>query len=167
VTTHPAALPPADLLAQCDETRSRGSGPGGQHRNKVETRVVLVHRPTGIRGEAGERRAQGQNRSMALFRLRLNLATQVRLPPAPDGPSPLWRGRVRAGRVPCNPHHEDFPSLLAEALDQLARDGWRPPEAAGRLGCSGTQLVRFVAQHPAAFALLNRARAEAGLRPLR
>jgi peptide chain release factor 1 len=44
---------------------TRGSGKGGQHRNKVETVVVLKHLPTGliVRCEAG--RSQYQNRMLA------------------------------------------------------------------------------------------------------
>lgn len=49
---HPAALDPADLLTQVTEMRTRRIGPGGQHRNKAETAVVLVHRRTGISAEA-------------------------------------------------------------------------------------------------------------------
>src|SRR5262249_15351793 len=68
---HPAALPVEELLADCDVRRTRRSGPGGQRRNKVETAVTIVHRPTTISAEASERRSQAENCTLALFRLRL------------------------------------------------------------------------------------------------
>ena len=34
---HPAELPIPELLRQCEVVHTRRSGPGGQHRNKVET----------------------------------------------------------------------------------------------------------------------------------
>ena len=40
---HPCDLQLEDLLARCQVTRTRGSGPGGQHRNKVETAIVIKH----------------------------------------------------------------------------------------------------------------------------
>ena len=52
---HPAALDPERLLAECDVRFTRRSGPGGQNRNKVETAVILTHRPTGITAEASDR----------------------------------------------------------------------------------------------------------------
>ncbi len=54
---HPASIDPEKLLEQCDVTRGRASGPGGQHRNKVETAVTLIHRPTQVVGYAAERRS--------------------------------------------------------------------------------------------------------------
>ena len=69
---HPAAISPEVLLRQCVESRTRRSGPGGQHRNKVETAVVLRHEPTGVTAEASERRSQAENRIVALARLRLS-----------------------------------------------------------------------------------------------
>ena len=54
---HPARLPIDELLADCEERRLRRGGPGGQHRNKVETAVELTHRPTSVAAEANERRS--------------------------------------------------------------------------------------------------------------
>ena len=47
----------------------RASGPGGQHRNKVETGVRLVHLPSGTTVSATERRSRLQNQKVALERL--------------------------------------------------------------------------------------------------
>ena len=52
---HPSALESEILLRGCTERRVRRSGPGGQHRNKVETGVVLRHESTGVEAEASER----------------------------------------------------------------------------------------------------------------
>ena len=46
-TIHPAALDPDVLAGECEFRATRRSGPGGQNRNKVETAVILTHRPTG------------------------------------------------------------------------------------------------------------------------
>jgi len=163
---HPAALPTPALLRDCDETRTRRGGPGGQHRNKVETAVVLLHRPTGIGAEASERRSQAENRRVALGRLRLALALGRRLPPDPAGPSPLWRARTVAGRIVVAVDHDDYPVLVAEALDQLAAHRWHLPPAAAALGVSPSQLVRLCRRMPAVWTALGRHRAAAGLPPL-
>ena len=165
---HPSRLAEKDLLARCDERRTKGSGPGGQHRNKVETKIVLVHRESGIVGQAGERRSQPENRHVAIRRLRLALAVEVRSPAdAAAAPSALWRSRCRGGRVSCNPAHEDFPALLAEALDVLASCGWDTAKAGAILACAPTQIVRLLGDHPPALVAMNAARTAIGLRALR
>ena len=50
-------------------TYFRGSGAGGQHRNKTSSAVRVVHPPSGARGECQEERSQLQNRRRALQRL--------------------------------------------------------------------------------------------------
>ena len=80
---HPAALDEQALLADCEITAGRASGPGGQNRNKVETAIRIRHRPTGITASATERLHKQQNRDQALFRLRVKLAVEVREPIMP------------------------------------------------------------------------------------
>ncbi|MFI4877026.1 MAG: peptide chain release factor family protein [Blastopirellula sp. JB062] len=164
---HPAEWSEDRLIRECQLRRERRSGPGGQHRNKVETAVVIVHSSSGISAEANERRSQGENRQMALFRLRLRLAVELRCETALDAPpSSLWKSRVRKGKIAVNQAHADFPSLLAEGLDYLAAADWDAKLAAESLSCSTTQLVRFLKDEPAAFQRLNQRRSERGLRPL-
>jgi hypothetical protein len=179
---HPAALPVEALLAQCDQSARRRSGPGGQHRNKVETGVVIVHRPTGISAQASERRSRPQNAAAALQRLRVQLALDVRTPPASGPaagasavpaeaaavapPSALWRARCRGGRITVSADHEDFPALLADVLDAMHAADHALPAAAAALGASATQLVRLLAQEPRALVAVNAARAERGMHPL-
>lgn len=165
---HPAAQDGAELLKHCREVRARRSGPGGQHRNKVETAVILTHLGTDVSAEANERRSQADNRAVALFRLRINLALRIRLPANAEREStPLWKQRTCNGKLSVNPSHADFPALLAEALDRLHSSGWDAGTAAEQSGVSTSQLVRFLKLEPRAFALLNQTRAAAGLRPLR
>jgi hypothetical protein len=171
-THHPATLEPAVLAAQCEFRATRRAGPGGQNRNKVETAVILTHRPTGISAEASERRTQGENRRAALHRLRLELALTIRrlVPQGADesySASELWRTRCRGGRLDVNPGHDDFPALLAEAIDVLVVCDDDPKAAAHLLGCSPTQLVRFLKEAPRAILAINERRRQAGRHPLR
>lgn len=47
----------------------KDSGPGGQHRNKVETGVRIVHIESGLFVECCDRRSQHQNKRIAFRRL--------------------------------------------------------------------------------------------------
>lgn len=165
---HPAALPPEDVLAECDVQRVRRSGPGGQHRNKVETGVVLTHKPTGVRVEASERRSQKENQSVALFRLRLKMAVEVRMPVPPDStPSELWQTRCRQGRISVSTEHDDFPAVLAEAMDMVTAYSMDVRASADLLGTTQSQLTRLLKAEPQALALVNKRRGEMGLYRLR
>lgn len=162
---HPARLPPDELLLACRVVRTRRSGPGGQHRNKVATAVVVTHVESGIRAEASERRSQKVNLGEAVFRLRVRLAVRVRTPFA-GKPTPTWESRRRGTRLTISAEHADFPALLSEAFDALAAAEWDPARAAESLGVTATQLVRLARLHGEAWAELNRARQARGLRPL-
>lgn len=47
----------------------RSGGPGGQHQNKTDSGVRLIHHPSGARGESREERSQLQNKRKAFLRL--------------------------------------------------------------------------------------------------
>ena len=70
-----------DLLAQCEVQAHRASGPGGQHRNKTETAIRLVHGPSGVSAEGKDQRSRTQNLGAALARLREKLARRAYRPP--------------------------------------------------------------------------------------
>jgi hypothetical protein len=165
---HPSRLAPELLLRDCTMTPGRASGPGGQHRNKVQTKVTLLHEPTGLSAHASERRSAAENHREALFRLRLLLATRIRTAPAPqdrwgDVRPEFWRARVdAAGKVACNSAHEDYPAMLSLALDVIAQSGLDPRKAALRLACTPSQLIRLVKDHAPAFEAWNAARTAKG-----
>ena len=163
--THPSYLSEDLLLSQCEVRRQRRSGPGGQHRNKVETGVIVTHLPTGIKGEATERRSQNQNRQVAIFRLRTNLALHHRTP-ATDS-CEAWQGRTRSRRIEISASHYDYPMLLAHALNVLSENGMRPSKASFSLNVSTSQLIRLFRKDPSAFQHLNQLRKVQGLPPIR
>jgi ribosome-associated protein len=79
----------------------RGSGPGGQRRNRRETGVRLHHIPTGIVIVADERASQARNREVGFERLKerlvkLNRPRKRRIPTTP--PLSVVEKRVRTKR---------------------------------------------------------------------
>ena len=49
---------------------TRGSGPGGQHKNKVETCVVLTHTETGLQERCQDTRSRERNLNLAISGLK-------------------------------------------------------------------------------------------------
>jgi hypothetical protein len=166
---HPATLEESDLLRQCEFTNGRVGGPGGQHRNRVETAVFVLHRPSGIEAQATERRSQVENRRNAIKRLRRRLASHVRTLVSRDVHqcSALWQRRRQGNKLTVNPDHEDYPGLLAEALDLVVARRYDVAGAAALLGITMSQLSRLVHHDKGAFAKMNAGREACGLPPLR
>lgn len=89
-----------------------GTGPGGQHRNRVKTGIRLIHPQWKTQGECSQYREGKRNRREALENLRKNLDSQVEFPfkyflaewlKLPKGKInihnpkyPIWRAAVKA-----------------------------------------------------------------------
>ena len=64
--------------SELEEIFERSSGPGGQNVNKVATKVLLRHLPTGISVTVQDTRSQAQNRELARERLLAALNNRAR-----------------------------------------------------------------------------------------
>lgn len=53
----------------CDWTYTRGTGKGGQKRNKTSSHVRCVHRASGAVGQSDDTRSQHQNKVIAFRRM--------------------------------------------------------------------------------------------------
>jgi hypothetical protein len=153
------------LLAECREDHYRGSGPGGQKRNKTSNGVRLVHEPTGTLVTATESRSLKENRVHAIRRLRLKLAADVREPiDLADFSPPDWfvsiRHEKRIDASHRNPLHAAAGGL---ALDLLAALNGNPAAVAVNLGVSTTAVIKLLEDEPLFWAAANRIRAELGL----
>lgn len=164
---HPATWSNDKLLSGCETQRTRRGGPGGQHRNKTETAIVVTHLETGVSGQASERRSQQANKEAAVFRLRLNLAISVRTELDVNNseclPAELWIRRASGGKMNVSTSHADFPSLIAESLDWIAAYEFELGTASRRLGLSTSQMVKFLKQCPEAWQWVQQQRHQLGL----
>ena len=167
---HPARLSPDELLAECQVRADRRGGPGGQHRNKVQTAVVIVHKSTGISAEANERRSQVDNRRVALFRLRLLLAIEHRSTQESGeemaSPSPLWCSRMHGNRIAVASAHDDYPAILAELLDALHCWAYDLAAVSTYFSATSSLLMRLLRSHPPALVAVNDQRIQYGLHKL-
>ena len=71
--------PPAHGLRESDLQFQayRASGPGGQHVQKTDSAVRVIHKPTGLTAQAQEERSQYRNKALAVARLAAMLALQA------------------------------------------------------------------------------------------
>ena len=77
-----------EVMVDEDEVRVdtfRGSGAGGQHRNKTSSAVRLTHLPTGITAVCQSERSQYQNRNNAWRILRARIAAHLAPTPVING----------------------------------------------------------------------------------
>ena len=156
------------LLAQCRVEHFRGSGPGGQKRNKTSNAVRITHGPTGLSATATESRSTKENHLYAVRRLRLKLATDVREPvDLATFTPPEWFVSVRRGTtIEASHRHPLYAAVGGLVLDLLSALNGNPAAVAINLGVSTTAVVKLLENEPQLWAAANRIRADVGLKPL-
>ncbi len=154
-----------ELLRQCRVDVTRGSGPGGQKRNKTSNLIRLTHLPTKLQVVAGESRSQAENRLFAMRRMRLKLATELReeIDLATFAP-PDWFLEVRLGtRVEASHRHPHYAAIGGLILDLLKALHGSPADVAGNLGVSTTAVIKFLENETVFWTAANRVRADNAL----
>lgn len=154
------SLSDEDLLRQCRFEARRGTGPGGQKRNKTSTATRVTHEPTGLTATDDVTRSQHQNLSHALMKLRCEIAVKM----------PIEEGET-VPEIPLEPvpksTRPEFALWLARIFDALQANEFKMSECAMALGlASGAQLTRMLAKDDLAWQKLAEARQRLKLPPL-
>ncbi|MEL7338025.1 MAG: peptide chain release factor-like protein, partial [Planctomycetota bacterium] len=175
---HPACIDVDQFYAQCVRTPMRRSGPGGQHRNKVSTAMVLQHQPTGAVGEANKTRSQSDNERQAIQRLRCTIALGWRTDPSTlrivDGnfdaaslEHASQRQAVRRQGLKMNQANNLYPVALALLLDDLWIAGGQPSLLKPLWKSSTSAIVRLLSRYAPSIQWVNRVRQHHGRLPLK
>jgi len=166
------ALPDAKLLAQCEVDRFRGSGPGGQKRNKTESAIRLRHALTGLSVIATESRSQHKNRARALHRLRARIALDLREAVDLDQYTPpaaltalIARGAGRIG--PRIRRSSEYLAGVAALLDLFEAVAYSVRDTARLVDSSTGSLSRLMRADDRVARKANELRSARDLRPLR
>lgn len=144
------------LSSRCELTFFKGTGNGGQKRNKTSSaaRVRLIG--SEYSAEDCTERSQHRNRAAALRKLRLTIAYHERVTPPPPLP-----------RSECAQEHADYPLWLARLLDQLDAAGYDHRTAAESTGFSPTSMLKKLARDPQLWQFVQTHREQNNLPPLR
>ena len=170
----------AALLAECDVHIYKASGPGGQHRNKVSSAVRLRHRPTGITTHGDDSRSQHENKRLALKRLRMEIALQIRRPADPEAWEAALPEPVAACLPRCRPDRPNQPARLDVGrkdgrfwplaqflLDMLDACEGQLRKAAESMGITTSNLVAHFKKDRHLFAAASRIRTDHDQKPLK
>jgi len=140
-------LSDAELLKLCETQAYKGSGPGGQHRNKTNSGVKLKLTIKGVAsGEwlvvetySCDDRSAHINKLFALKKLRTKIALQIREEPALQIPFafPGTAGKISAD-------NKLYPKFIADVLDRIKAAGGDLSEAARMWGLSKSALNKII-----------------------
>lgn len=164
-SSSPRFLPDDRLLAECRLDTYRGSGPGGQKRNKTSNAVRLTHLPTGLSVTATETRSLAENKMRALRRLRMKFATDLREEiDLTHFEPPDWFVSIRREQhLEASHRHPYYAPAAGLVLDLLKALAGNPAAVAVNLGVSTTSIVRLLETDPHLWAAANQIRAASSL----
>ncbi|QSH41449.1 peptide chain release factor-like protein [Lentisphaerota bacterium ZTH] len=144
------------LLKECRLDFFKATGKGGQKRNKSSSAVRIIHIPTGIAVTDCSERSQHRNRQVALKKLRVKIAVELRLENSCPPP-----------RMDISPKHQDYPLWIAYILDILSKNGYKVKESATELQLNTAKFVKLLARDPYLWQLINSRRMAMELPPIK
>lgn len=145
------------LLRLCRVDVFRGTGHGGQKRNRTDSAVRITHVETGAVAGCDETRSQLTNREIALRKLRREIALTCRAMP-PSVPAASGRPGLKSTA---------YPFWVGAVLDQLEVAGYKVSDAATACGVSTSRLIKDLAADPTLWQTANAGRRRHALPPLR
>ena len=156
-----------DELSRCCEFEFfKGSGPGGQHRNKVSSAVRVKLAAFGISAADCSERTQHRNRANALAKLRHTMAIEIRQPvslPDDDGKTGDAGGIGSDIPFECSIRNPRYYLFIAILLDRLEAAGFDQRKAAEMYGVSPSALIRKISADPSLWTHCLRRRNQLGL----
>jgi hypothetical protein len=147
----------AALAAVCQFEFFKGSGPGGQKRNKTSSAVRVKLAEFDISTSDCTERSQHRNRDNALNKLKIAIALQFREEPPEIAPE-SWD---------CSIHSPHFPLFAAQMLDLLSSCEFNHQAAAEKWGKSQTSFLKKLFRVPEIWQFVQRERELNGLPKLR
>ena len=145
-------LDDAGLSAVCELEFFKGTGPGGQKRNKTSSAVRVSLPGWSVSATDCTERSQTRNRACALRKLRLELAMTHRVSPA-QPPEKMICALSSAG----------YPLWLAHLLDVFGENACDPRETASLLGVSSSSLIKTFYRDPVLWQRLQQELSRRGL----
>lgn len=136
------------LLKHCRIEVVKGTGRGGQKRNKTSNHVRLTFQ--NIQVEEGKARSLDVNKKKCLFKLRLKVATtfdnQAILRTERISFSEEFKNNIRSGKISINDKNRLFPVFSGQLLDILYNQKLNWSEIKDTTGVSRTQITRWLEQ---------------------
>jgi len=132
-------LSDAELLELCQTQAYKGSGPGGQHRNKTGSGVKLKLLNVNIESYSCDDRSSHINKILALKKLRMKIALQIREEPSLQIPFafPGTDGKISAD-------NKLYPEFIADILDRIKATSGDLSEAAKMWNLSKSALNKII-----------------------
>jgi len=133
-------LSDSELLKECEISAYKGSGPGGQHRNKTNSGVKLKI-SYGLETYSCDDRSSHINKLLALKKLRLKIALQIREKPTPQIPFPFPGANGKISQ-----DNALYPRFIADILDRINFCKGDLSETAKIWGLSKSALNKIIIQ---------------------
>jgi len=122
------------LFTYCVMENFQASGPGGQKRNRKFSAVRITHKSTNLSVISTETRSRSNNLRIALKKLRIKLAIEIR------GPN------ISLNRLKIALSNPMYPLWVALLFDTLWKYKFRISETAESLNTSTGKLIKLIAR---------------------